>query len=102
MEDLPPTKSRRRPEFTYKAPRRLTVTARIRMPEAGAAQTDIVSRLKGLAYSSEFVRKTDIPNIEIRDPARDMVLNQYVYRTFYRLTDESEARIRRHRPLIED
>lgn len=88
--------------FVYSAPARLEVAARIRMPGEMAGDPNTEARLKGLAYASEFMRPEDVLEIRFEDPPPDMVFNRYVYRAVYRLTDESEARIQRQRPLIPD
>jgi hypothetical protein len=71
------------------------------MPPEWSHEGKLEGKLKKVLYASEFMKAGDVPEIVITRPTEQNLLNRFVYLAWYRLTDETIARIQRQRPLFE-
>ena len=102
VEQIPPAvQPSHQHEYRYTAPTHLVVKCRIRMPIDPKRRGEAEARLASVLYASDFLKSEDVPEIIIDEPRPENMLNQYVYAAYFRLTDETIARIQRQRPLFE-
>ena len=91
-EDAPPL-----PE--YRAPRRLTLEAEIKVPSRNLYRSEIERILKWFLYNSELFDETTEPDLTITEPAGAKMLNPFVYQVNYCLSKETMARIEKQLKL---
>jgi len=84
----------------YRAPHHLTVRSLLRIPSQDLYRSDILRLLTYVLMGTDSFDESTVPDLELATPATSRVLNRYVYRVNYRLSEETTARIEKQLRLF--
>ena len=94
-EDLPPL-----PE--YRAPRHLTLEAKIKVPSQHLYRIEIKQTLKRFLFDCDLFDESTVPELTIAEPAPAMMLTPFVYQVNFHLSKETMARVEKQLRLFRE